>query len=106
MDSTLLGRSAAMGGPGRAKAHPLGSQAQPIRQSFPPKRPLLQREILLSFISCLGGWAQTILHVKKSDVEVLSCCGYTWSAVVRSVGRTAKFSKTTLEAAYGREMNI
>ncbi len=56
--------------------------------------------------SCPGGWSQTILEVKMLDVEVLGWCGYTWSAVVRPVGCTAKFSETPLEMAYGREINI
>ncbi len=56
--------------------------------------------------SCPGGWSQTILEVKMLDVEVLGWCGYTWSAVVRPVGCTAKFSETPLETAYGREKNI
>ncbi len=49
--------------------------------------------------SCLGGWSQTILEVKMLDVEVLGWCGYMWSAVVRLVGCTAKFSETPLEMA-------
>ncbi len=56
--------------------------------------------------SCPGGWSQMILEVKILDVVVLGWCGYTWSAVVRPVGSTAKFSETPLETAYGREMNI
>ncbi len=56
--------------------------------------------------SCPGGWSQTILEVKMLDVEVLGWCGYTWSAVVRPVGCTAKFSETPLETAYGRETTI
>ncbi len=56
--------------------------------------------------SCPGGWSQTIVEVKMLDVEVLGWCDYTWSAVVRPVGCTAKFSETPLEMAYGREINI
>ncbi len=42
---------------------------------------------------CPGGWSQTILEVKMLDVEVLGWCGYTWSAVVKPVGCTAKSLK-------------
>jgi hypothetical protein len=52
----------------------------------------------------LGGWSQTIPQVEKPEVEVLGWRGYMWSAGVTTV--ELKFSKMTLEAAYGREINI
>ena len=56
-------------------------QAQPIRISFSPQNGFIT-ETLLSFISCPGGWSQTIPQVKKPDVEALGWCGYTWAGVV------------------------
>ena len=38
MDFTCLGRGATMGRPGKVSAHPLGSQAQPVRMSLSPQK--------------------------------------------------------------------
>jgi hypothetical protein len=69
-------------------------------------RILLQTEMLLNFISCLCDWSQRIPQVKRPDVEILGWPAYTWSAIVRPFGCTAKFSKMMLEAVYGRDINI
>jgi hypothetical protein len=43
------------------------------------------------------------IHIRRPLAHMMP---YKWSAVVRPVARIAKFSKTTLVAAYGREINI
>jgi hypothetical protein len=57
----------------------LGSQAHPIRIFFCRQK---------AFITDVEGWHR-----------------YMWCALVRSFGRTAKFSKMMLEEAYGREIS-
>ena len=72
-------------GPTRWGAKPPQYEIVSLHKSY-----LLQTEILLSFISCLGDWSQTIPQVKKPDVEVLGWRGYIWSAVGRTIVHSLK----------------
>ena len=99
MDFTRLGRGAAIDGPGRAYAHPLGrlahalwSKAQPIRMSSSPQKSFITDRNTPQF-HLLSGWL-----VSDNPAGKEAGCGgpgLVWLSV-RPVEHTAKFSKTTL----------
>ena len=80
---------------------PTHRRAMPSRSElvFSNKRALLQTEVVLSFISCLDGWSQTIPQVKKPDVEFLGVLPNSLKRCWRQIiveKRTFNYLATTL----------